>query len=81
MKPTIQDQIVEIKREIGLRRFLYPKWLEARKYSQQTLDRQLARMEAVLETLEEVERMLASQNPDPVQTDLMLSCEHAGNPF
>lgn len=81
MKPTIQEQITEVKREIGLRRFLYPQWRSARKYTDQQLDRQMDRMLAVLETLEEVERMLAAQNPDPVQTDLMLSSEHAGNPF
>lgn len=48
-------QRAEIEREIALRRRVYPRWTEAGKMSHAAADRQIAVMEAVLETLTKVE--------------------------
>lgn len=53
--PTIADQIQEVEREIALRRRVYPLWIQKRRISKEKADRQLAVMEAVLETLRSVE--------------------------
>lgn len=49
---SISDQIDAVKREIGLRKRLYPRWVLDRKMTQAAADRELANMEAVLATLE-----------------------------
>lgn len=51
---AIEDQIAEIKREIRMREGVYPKWVQSGRMKQADSDRQIARMRAVLETLEAV---------------------------
>lgn len=52
--PTIDEQIDCVRREIGMRQRVYPKWIESRRLTQETADRELTRMRAVLATLERV---------------------------
>jgi hypothetical protein len=49
--PTLQDQIIEIDRELRMRRNAYPRLVSENKLTQARADRQLAVMEAVLLTL------------------------------
>jgi hypothetical protein len=67
MTVSIEDQIKDVAREIAMRRNVYPKWVAAKRMTQQAADRQIAAMEAVIETLNHVkanqdERRL---NPSP----------------
>lgn len=52
---TLKDQIAEVGREVGLRRSVYKRWIAAGRLKQEDADRQLARMEAALWTLKQVE--------------------------
>ncbi len=58
MKRPIGDQIAEVKREIALRKSVYPGFVTRGKFSQAEADEHLARMEATLETLQRVERKI-----------------------
>lgn len=49
---TIEDQIVCVRREIGMRKRVYPRWVENGKMKMDQADREIAVMEAVLTTLE-----------------------------
>lgn len=48
---TLEEQIAEVERELGMRRRVYPRFVEAGKMSRQKADRQVADLEAVLLTL------------------------------
>lgn len=52
--PTIDEQIACVERELGYRRRVYPRRVEARQMTQDLADREMARMEAVLATLQRV---------------------------
>jgi len=57
----LSDQIACVTRELGMRRRVYPKWIESGRMKQDEADREIARMEAVLATLQglaEKERLL-----------------------
>ena len=56
MTPTLDDQIDCVKREIGMRERTYPKWVQTRRLSQEQMDRELGRMRAVLNTLQNLKR-------------------------
>jgi len=56
MTTTIDDQIDCVKREIGMRERVYPKWVQQRRLSQDQMDRELGRMRAVLNTLQALKR-------------------------
>lgn len=49
--PSLKEQKDEVGREVGLRRNLYPKWVAAKRLTQETADRQIANMEAAYQTL------------------------------
>lgn len=49
---TLTDQIASVRREITMRRNVYPRWVESGRLKQETADREIACMEAVLKTLE-----------------------------
>lgn len=51
--PTIplSDQLAEVRREIGMRRKAYPRWISLGRMTQQQADRGIAAMEAVRDTL------------------------------
>lgn len=53
---TIEDQIKAVEREISMRRRVYPRWVENKRMSQEKADKEIATMEAVLETLKEVQK-------------------------
>ena len=50
---SLADQIKAVKREIALRKSAYPKWVANGRMKQDVADREIAVMEAVLETLED----------------------------
>ena len=57
----LAEQIACVTREIGMRRRVYPRWIQAGRMKQDEADREIARMEAVLATLQglaEKERLL-----------------------
>ena len=49
---TLDEQIECVKREIGMRRRVYPRWIEAWRMTEERADHEIAAMEAVLATLE-----------------------------
>ena len=51
---SIEDQVIAVKREIGYREFLYPKWVASGKMTQQKADYQIAVMKSVLKTLNDI---------------------------
>ena len=55
--PTLTEQIAELKREIALRKNVYPKWVASGRMKQAEADRALARMSAACSTLEWLEKV------------------------
>lgn len=51
---SIEEQIACLKREIGMRERLYPRWVSMQKMSQAKADTELGAMKAALATLERV---------------------------
>ena len=54
MTIKISEQIACVRREIAMRRRVYPRWIESGKMTQAKADREIAVMEAVLATLEKL---------------------------
>lgn len=50
----IDDQIAEVKREIGMRRHVYPRFVDQKRITQSQADERITVLEAVLDTLTEV---------------------------
>lgn len=48
---TIEEQIAAVEREVTLRRRVYPRWVEAKRLTQDKADREIAAMEATAVTL------------------------------
>lgn len=55
--PTLNEQIAEVERELGMRRRVYPLRVSEKKMGQKRADLQLDRMEAVLKTLKTVRKL------------------------
>lgn len=49
--PTIDEQIACVRRELAMRQKAYPKWVASQRMKQAEADRELARMQAVHDTL------------------------------
>lgn len=64
---TIEEQIACIERELGMRVKLYPRWVKSWKLTQAAADEELARMRAVLLTLQRVQQGLDHQVPGAEQ--------------
>jgi len=47
----LSDQLAEVRREIGMRRKAYPRWVSLGRMKQEQADRGIAAMEAVRDTL------------------------------
>ena len=58
---TIDEQIAEVKREIAMRRGVYPKWVEAGSMQKSKADFQILAMEAVLVSLQDLAKRNAPQ--------------------
>lgn len=52
---TIAEQIAAAKREVNVRKHVYPNWVAARKMTQEKADHEIACMEAIVETLKGLE--------------------------
>lgn len=51
MNITLEEQYLEVQREIAMRRRCYPRWIDQGTLSEAKAGRQLRTMEAVLETI------------------------------
>jgi hypothetical protein len=51
MTVSIDDQIKCVRRELGMRHRVYAKWVEGGRMKQDAADKELAAMQAVLDTL------------------------------
>ncbi len=58
---TIDEQIAEVRREIAMRRKVYPKWIEASSLPKVKADFQILAMEAVLISLQDLAKKTAPQ--------------------
>lgn len=56
MSVPIANQIACVRREITMRNWVYPRWVEKGRMNQEQADRELEAMIAVLATLQEVQR-------------------------
>ncbi len=61
---TINEQINEVKREISMRRGVYPKWIEAGSLQKTKGDFQIPVMEAVLISLQDLAKKTKPQAAD-----------------
>ena len=53
---TLADQLVELLRELKLRKAVYPKWVIQRRITQARADWQIACLEATIRTLKQVNK-------------------------
>lgn len=60
-KKTLSDAISEIKRELALRKQVYPRWIEQGKITRQDANHQYQSMERALELLQELDRQANGQ--------------------
>lgn len=51
MNYTLNEQYLEVQRELAMRKRLYPQWVERGTLTELKADRQIGCMEAVLETI------------------------------
>ncbi len=65
VRVRLRDQIAAVQREIGMRRTVYPRRVQSGQMKQAAADREIAAMEAVLDTLREVE---AGAADEPAET-------------
>jgi hypothetical protein len=50
--PTLDEQIKELRRELDLRRRVYPSFVARKKLTQERADKQMRSLEAAVETLQ-----------------------------
>lgn len=62
MEPAIDDVIKEIRREISIRKSVYPKWIAAKKMKQDKADWQIACLDKALKILEKSRTTSVLQN-------------------
>jgi len=58
---SLADQIAELKRELALRRRVYPRWVENGKLSYEMSTHRMGAMQAAVETLEKLQ---AKESPE-----------------
>lgn len=61
---TIEEQIACVERELGFRKKLYPRWVGSGKLTAENAQQELDRMEAVLVSLQRVQKRLDAVIPD-----------------
>jgi hypothetical protein len=54
MTYTIDEQIAEVRRELGMRHQVFPRFVDSKRITQAQADERIALLEAVQETLERV---------------------------
>ena len=57
----LEEQIAEARRELALRRALYPGWVKAGKLTHEDAYRQLAAMAAIVDSLKTLQRLEVEQ--------------------
>lgn len=65
--PTIEEQIAEVERELAMRRRVYPRMIEIKKTTKPKADRQIAVLEAVLDTLRAIKTAQPATQAAPPQ--------------
>jgi polyhydroxyalkanoate synthesis regulator phasin len=61
---SIERQIAEVKRELAMRRRVYPRFVETGRMTQQQAERFMADMEEVLQTLQLVQGEMPPKAPE-----------------
>jgi len=56
-KITIDDQIKCAERELAMRKRVYPRWITAKKMSEEKANREIAVMESIIKTLKAVKKI------------------------
>ena len=79
---SLHEQIVCVRREIGMRERVYPKWVSAGRMKQDVADREIAAMRAVLLTLETITEVRDRTLEDAarIATDSCLVPPDGGSP-
>jgi hypothetical protein len=54
---SLDEQIVCVEREIGMRERLYPRWVDSGKMKLDMAEREIGRMKAVLESLHRLKEL------------------------
>jgi len=67
MSVSLPDQVACVRRELSLRQRVYPRLIAQKSMTQAWADFQLAAMQAVLQTLEEL------QGPQSIQMELVVT--------
>jgi hypothetical protein len=60
---SLDDQVKEVKREIAMRKRVYPRWVAQGKMDKALADKKLAIMEAALATLEDLQAKVEALDP------------------
>lgn len=60
---SLDDQVKEVKREIAMRKRVYPRWVTQGKMDKALADKKLAIMEAALATLEDLQAKVEALDP------------------
>lgn len=61
VRVPLREQVACVAREVALRKAAYPRWVASGRMKQAAADREIAAMEAVLETLREAETGAADE--------------------
>jgi hypothetical protein len=83
--PSMADQIACVRREIAMRRNVYPKWIESGRLKAVEAERELARMQAVHDSLERLVTLDAAraeyeQTAEPVREFVLgYALTHSGH--
>jgi hypothetical protein len=67
MTTTLDEQIRDIGRELGMRRSCYPRWVASGKLKKETADHQIACMEDVYALLKSLKAVPANAIPHQTQ--------------
>ena len=62
-KPTIDEQIKSVAREIAIRKNVYPKWVASGRMKLNESEKEIKMMEAVLDTLKQHQSHQESAKP------------------
>ena len=62
---TLDEQIKAVEREIGMRARVYPAWVRGKRMSQEKADHEIAAMQAVLKTLQQLRDWRQAVVPRP----------------
>ncbi len=68
---TYEEMIAEVRRELAIRRRVYPKFVSAGRITQEQANESMARMESVLDLLLSLQRHQPQRNPLELDYELV----------